>query len=169
MSDLFTWSDDGALFSKDRLHRYRLWRIWNKDKPLVMFVGLNPSKAKESKSDPTIDCVRKFCERWEYGGFYMMNLFSFVSPHPEDLLTCWDPIRNNDDHLKEVAALCTGGVIFAWGKFEQAQARRLAVEKMFPEALCIGKKEGHPFHPLWAGMWAPAAVKDTFTQPVKFK
>lgn len=166
--DLFSNDDHGALFTEDGLHRYRLWRIWDKSKPLAMFVGLNPSTANEAKNDPTIYNVIKFCERWGYGGFYMMNLFSIVSSDPKVLNTTTDPILDNDTHLKHVAGLCKH-IIFAWGKFTQAQERRKAVEGMFPEAMCIGQKDGHPFHPLWAGMWAPKELKQTFTHPVKFK
>ena len=42
----------GAHFSKSRVFRYALWRIWDKDKPAVMFVGLNPSTADETVDDP---------------------------------------------------------------------------------------------------------------------
>ena len=43
-----------ALFSKDRVYRYALWRIWDLKKPKVLFIGLNPSTADEIKNDPTI-------------------------------------------------------------------------------------------------------------------
>jgi len=168
MLDLFENDDMGALFSEDRLHRYRLWRIWDKEKPLVMFVGLNPSKANEARNDPTINYVGDFSKKWGYGGFYMMNLFSIVSSDPKILVTCPDPIADNDSHLNEVSGMCKD-VVFAWGKFTQAQERRLIIEEMFPNAMCIGKKEGHPYHPLWAGMWAPKSIKETFTHPIKFK
>ena len=55
MQDLF--DDNGADFSPDRKHRYSLWRIWDRSKPLVMFIGLNPSTANESDNDPTIRSV----------------------------------------------------------------------------------------------------------------
>lgn len=167
MIDLFGNENSGALFSEDRLHRYKLWRIWDAEKPLIMFIGLNPSKANEVKGDPTIRCVGDFADRWGYGGFYMTNLYSLVSPNPEDLITCDDPVRDNDQHLAVVASLCLD-VVFAWGKFKMTESRSTVAKNMFPDALCIGKKDGQPYHPLWAGMWAPAAIKATFTHPVKF-
>ena len=48
-----------AFFSKDRLYRYALWRIWDNELPKVLFIGLNPSTADEVKDDPTIRrCIR---------------------------------------------------------------------------------------------------------------
>lgn len=166
MTDLF--EDNGALFSEDRQHRYRLWRIWDKSKPLVMFIGLNPSTANEAKNDPTIRYVVDFCKRWDYGGVYMMNLFSVISSDPKVLLTCADPLRDNDHHLTEIAEKCKD-VVFAWGNFKQATDRREVIAARFPYALCITLRNGLPAHPLWAGMWAPKHLKEQFYKgPVKF-
>jgi hypothetical protein len=104
--------------------------------------------------------------QWGYGGVYMMNLFGFISSKPADLLTCADPVGDNDNRLQMISKKCKD-VVFAWGKFNQAQARRVAVENMFPGALCIGQKDGHPFHPLWAGVYAKD--KTAFSKPVKFE
>ena len=43
--DLFGEKEEinGAEFSEGRKYRYALWRIWDSSKPLVMFIGLNPS------------------------------------------------------------------------------------------------------------------------------
>ena len=51
MSNLL-YSD--ALFSKDRIYRYALWRTWDESKPKVLFVGLNPSTASHSNDDQTL-------------------------------------------------------------------------------------------------------------------
>ncbi len=34
-------TDFGAEFSECRQYRYALWRMWDRSKPPVMFVGLN--------------------------------------------------------------------------------------------------------------------------------
>ncbi|GAH84175.1 unnamed protein product, partial [marine sediment metagenome] len=44
----------GAVFADERTHRLYLWRRWDKEKPWVMFIGLNPSTADESHDDPTV-------------------------------------------------------------------------------------------------------------------
>ena len=145
----------GANFSQDRMYRYALWRIWNEDKPLVMFIGLNPSKAHETKDDPTIKRVTRFTYDWGYGGFYMMNLFAFVTPYPRELMLAIDPLGENDGWLEKVAVDCER-VVFAWGAFgdpkglQMIRDRAEAVKGKFPGAYCIRKtKGGHPEHPLF--------------------
>lgn len=32
-----------------RLYRYSLWRVWDENRPYAMFIGLNPSTAREVK------------------------------------------------------------------------------------------------------------------------
>jgi len=141
--------DKGAEFSDDRKYRYALWRIWDGGRPLIMFIGLNPSTANESTDDPTIRRVKKFAHDWGYGGVYMTNLFAWVTPYPEELRKCADAIGDNDKWLSKIANKCEK-IIFSWGSFEEAQERSTQVVKMFPDALCLGKnKGGHPKHPLY--------------------
>ncbi len=66
-----------AKLSDCRIYRYALWRIWDDAKPLVMFIGLNPSTADETEDDPTIRRCISFAQNWGYGGLYMANLFVF--------------------------------------------------------------------------------------------
>lgn len=139
----------GAEFSEDRKYRYALWRIWDKHKPLVMFIGLNPSTANEVEADPTIRRVIRFATDWGYGGFYMMNLFGIVSAKPEVLLTDPDPLGDNDKWLERISYKCDR-IIFCWGVFKQARERAEEVKKRFPGAYCLKKtKDGHPWHPLY--------------------
>lgn len=138
----------GAEFSRDRKYRYALWRIWDNGLPAVMFIGLNPSRADEIKPDPTITNIMKITTANGYGGFYMMNLYALVSPHPEALLTEPDPIGANDDWLDKIAEQCQD-VCFVWGAFPRALDRSAQIIRKFPRAYCLGKtKNGHPVHPL---------------------
>lgn len=156
-SDLF--DANGALFSDCRKYRYALWRIWDKQKPLVMFIGLNPSKADEINQDPTITRVRAIAESLGYGGFYMMNCFAFVTPYPFELkIEKKDPL--NDFWLNEISKKCAD-IIFAWGKFKAVKERAVEVAAMFPSAKAlIINLDGSPRHPLY--------VK-TNVSPVEFK
>ena len=43
-----------AKISSDGKYRYSLVREWDKEKPKVLFIGLNPSTADEKTDDPTI-------------------------------------------------------------------------------------------------------------------
>jgi hypothetical protein len=148
MADLFDNNDDGAEFSKCGKYRYKLWRIWDKKLPLAMCIGLNPSTANASKNDPTIGYLRRMLSKLGYGGFYMMNLFAYISSKPEDLLTCGDPLGDNESKLEEVEAMCHD-VVVCWGNFKQASERIKEVLPRYPEAKCFGvNRNGTPYHPL---------------------
>jgi len=145
--DLFNYS--GAIFDGTGQYRYSLWRIWDPDKPLVMFIGLNPSTADQENDDPTIRRVRNFAVSWGYGGVYMMNLFAYVTAYPDILKQAADPIRDNDKWLTDISGKCQD-IIFSWGAFSEAKQRAKEVIKMFPDALAISiNKDGSPGHPLY--------------------
>lgn len=147
MKDLFN-NSFGAEFSKCGKYRYKLWRIWDETKPLAMCVGLNPSTANAEKNDQTICYLLKMLTILGYGGFYMTNLFAIISSKPEVLLTCDDPIGENDMKLAEVSNICQD-VIVCWGNFKEAKNRIKEVLPRFPNAKCFGiNSNGTPFHPL---------------------
>ena len=144
-------ADFGAEFSDDRKYRYALWRIWDRTKPLAMFVGLNPSTANETESDPTIKSVGRICKHNGYGGFYMMNCFAFVSTNPAELQLETDN-NVNDYWLKKIAAECKT-IVFAWGNFEvvKTTGRWWEMKEMLgDEAMALSvNKNGSPKHPLY--------------------
>src|SRR5205809_2941149 len=71
----------GAIFSKDHLHRYALWRLWDTQKPAIMFIGLNPSRADETYNDATIIRCKNFAEDFGFGRMHFLNLYSFITPY----------------------------------------------------------------------------------------
>ncbi len=147
METLFD-NNSGAEFSKCGKYRYKLWRIWDPQLPKAMCIGLNPSTANATKNDQTISYLIRMLSRLGYGGFYMMNLFAWISSRPDDLLACADPLGENEQKLQEVAALCDE-VIVCWGSFKQAEQRIKEVLPQYPEAKCFGiTATGKPFHPL---------------------
>jgi hypothetical protein len=152
----------GAQFSPCRNYRYALWRIWDKDKPKAMFVGLNPSTANETKPDNTIKRVVKIARNWGCGGIYMVNLFSIISADPKILKTCPDPQMENDGWLVEISKKCER-VVFAWGAFKEAKGRCNQVIAMFPNAYALEiLKDGSPKHPLYCkGDTVPVPYRTT--------
>ena len=130
----------GAEFSPDRRYRYALWRIWNEDRPLVMFIGLNPSTANERQDDPTIRRVIRFAYDHGYGGVYMMNLFAFVTPYPASLILEQDPVGENDYWLEKIAIEC-GATCFAWGAFGEARGRERVARRA---AASLPKQNSRP-------------------------
>lgn len=148
------YDNDGAIFSTCRKYRYALFRLWNLNEPLVMFIGLNPSTANEHDNDPTIRRVMKFAFDWGYGGVYMMNLFPLVSTDPAALSNFYSPFHDIEDAenikwLEKAYDKCEE-VIFAWGAFPQAQKKAEQVIKMFPSAKALEiNQDGSPRHPLY--------------------
>jgi hypothetical protein len=138
-----------AYFSDCRKYRYWLLRVWDESKPMVQLVGLNPSTANEDTNDPTIESIIRITMNLGYGGFYMTNLFAFISSNPEDLRTCTDPLNDNDRQLLIVRSRVEA-VIFCWGAFPMAEYRAKIVKEKLCPAKCFGKnKGGSPKHPLY--------------------
>lgn len=76
----------GAEISKDGIYRYSLSREWDKNKPKVMFLMLNPSKADSEIDDPTIRRCIGYAKDWGYGGILVGNLFAYRATDPIELL-----------------------------------------------------------------------------------
>ncbi|MAJ43211.1 MAG: hypothetical protein CMF96_00515 [Candidatus Marinimicrobia bacterium] len=139
-----------AIFSDDRIHRYTLWRIWNKELPKVLFIGLNPSTATETKNDPTIRRCMGYAKYWGYGGYIMGNIFAFRSTNPAKLRNTSDPIGPKNDYwlkrLYEEADL----TIAAWGTNGKYMNRGNQVLELFSNLKCLRiTKNGYPSHPLY--------------------
>jgi hypothetical protein len=142
----------GATFSQCKRYRYALWRIWDESKPLVMFIGLNPSTANETTDDATIRRVKQIANNLGYGGVYMMNCFAYVSTDPK--LLKHNPMSDewNNNMLTTVSYKCDGNVIFAWGNFSivKETGRDTELIEMFPNAMALQiNKNGSPKHPLY--------------------
>jgi hypothetical protein len=150
-----TGIEKGAEFSTGRTYRYSLWRVWDRDKPLVMFIGLNPSTADESKDDPTIRRCIGFAKRWAHGGIVMCNLFAFRATDPKAMKKAADPVgRANDQYLKHWASRASLRVA-CWGNHGAHLGRAAAVCKLLQGRSrtgldCFGRtKQGQPKHPLY--------------------
>lgn len=149
-----------AILSDDRQFRYVLSRVWDEEKPTVMFIGLNPSTADECEDDPTIQKCIKFAQSWDYGGLYMLNLFAYRTTNPRVLWEVKEPIGNgNDDYIKRYSDGCDK-VICAWGNNGDFMQRGKSILQYVPNAHYLKlNKSGQPSHPLY--------LKSTLT-PQKF-
>lgn len=144
------FDDNGAEFSKCGKYRYLLWRIWDKQKPMLMFIGLNPSTANAEHDDNTIKRVRLIAHNLGYGGVYMTNCFPFISTDPDKLNEFGNTAYN--DHILNTTAAKSKAVIFAWGNFKIVidKGRDIELKGMFPNALALHlNKNGSPMHPLF--------------------
>jgi len=107
--------EKGALISDCQNYRYRLWRIWDSDKPTVMFIMLNPSTADAEKDDPTIRRCITYAKSWGFGGLYVGNLFAYRSTKPIGLIGQNNPVgRHNIFHISDMSKKCEYAIC-AWG------------------------------------------------------
>src|ERR1035437_7352513 len=110
----------GALFEgADHKYRYSLWRIWDKTKPTLFFIGLNPSTAGRIKDDPTIIMPVTLAKNLGFGGLYAGILFSIVSSDPRILLLPSSqelPGGANDSALRQMRDL-TSKALVGWGEW----------------------------------------------------
>lgn len=146
-----TREEKGALFSECGQSRYFLFRIWDRSKPLLMFIGLNPSTATEHTDDPTIKRIFEIAKSNDAGGFYMVNLFSIITPYPKVLYERqFHPSGDkNVEHVMKISKLCKR-IVFAWGNFD-TRGRDAVFQRAFGKtawALHINKN-GSPKHPLY--------------------
>lgn len=139
-----------AVFSKNRIYRYALWRTWDKKLPKVLFIGLNPSTADEIKDDPTIRRCMRFAYDWGFGGYIMGNIFAYRSTDPKNLKKTSNPIGKENDFwlvkLHKEASLTIG----AWGNHGKILNRSNEVIKLIDDLHCLKiTKENQPMHPLY--------------------
>jgi hypothetical protein len=138
-------------------YRYRLTRTWDKDKPHVMWVMMNPSTADPLADDPTVAKCGRFARAWQYGGIFVGNTFAYRATDQKRLIKVPDPVGpENDAHLIEMAKEAAI-VVFAYGQPCHAtlRPRGLALARLLmkeagvtPHTLRLAKN-GTPWHPLY--------------------
>ena len=149
----------GAIISDCKKYRYKLWRIWDESKPLILWCMHNPSTADEYTDDPTIRRIISFSKDWGYGGLYVCNLSPYRATNPkemigksiEELL----PIQNMF-YINEMKQECSF-FMFAYGN----SVVDIAPNIVDRDWHCLGiTKSNNPKHPLY--------IKSG-TQPILFK
>ncbi len=158
LDDLGGVLTQGAIFSEDRAHRYRLWRQWDAKRPPLCFLMLNPSTADEKVNDPTVRGCIKRAQEWGYGRLDVLNIFALRSTDPRGLYDAVDPVGpDNDVTIQETVEEVTkagGIVICAWGAHGKFQDRgeyvrqMLAFRNVVPMVLVVNA-DGTPKHPLY--------------------
>ena len=88
-----------ASFSANRQYRWWLHRQWSLGSGLLLFVGLNPSRADGERDDPTLRRLQAFAKSWGYQELLVVNLFARRSPHPAALQRASDPVGVNNDQV----------------------------------------------------------------------
>ena len=136
-----------AIISHDNKYRYQLSRVWDDEKPKILFIMLNPSTADADVDDPTIRRVVNFAKSWDYGGVFVGNLYAFRSTDPKGLKHTDDPVGpENMAHIQSLIGL-TDKIVYAWGN-NQKEPKWLCDLVDTPYCIDISTK-GIPKHPLY--------------------
>jgi hypothetical protein len=159
------FSSRDAVFSSDRIFRYRLTRRWSGDRlsgRIISWVMLNPSTADEFRNDPTIRRCIGFSKKFGYTGLEIVNLFAYRSPNPSSLMTLFDPVGPENNAHIVAAASDAELVVCAWGGSvpPRHQARPHEVISLLScrgiDLWCLGQTaHGHPAHPLYLKQTTP--------------
>lgn len=145
-----------AMFDDTRTYRYTLTRVWDREKGMVAFIGLNPSTADETKLDPTLRRCLRFANDWGYGAFVMLNLFAYRATDPLAMKAASHPVGPDNDYWLKIftASAVTDCVIACWGVHgdwnRRAEIVRVLMREWGVKLHHLGlTKGGHPRHPLY--------------------
>ena len=135
-----------ARFSNDKKHRYKLSRHWDLNKPQILYIMLNPSIGNESIDDPTIRRLLNFTKKFDYGGFFVGNLFTYITPNPKTLDTSIGLTNKNLNVLTNLVSKADV-VVYAWGNSIEEPNE---FKKFISNPMCFDKNlNGTPKHPLY--------------------
>ena len=159
----------GAVFSKCRRWRYRLWRCWDDAKPVANFLMLNPRTADELQLDPSCTRARNYAERWGYGAVVITNIFGWRATDPAEMKAARDPVGRGNDAAIVKAAREAKLVVCAWGNHGLHLGRSRHVAGLLREAkvplnFLRMNGQGEPAHPLYL----PGNLKPTRWSPALF-
>ncbi|RZO99526.1 MAG: DUF1643 domain-containing protein [Flavobacteriales bacterium] len=135
-----------AKFSIDKKHRYELSRHWDLSKSDILFIMLNPSIANEDIDDPTIKRLISFTREFKHGGFFVANLFTYITPYSKTLDTSIGLTKLNLKTIKNLVNK-VDEVIYAWGNSIKEPQE---LKNLVKNPKCFGKNlNGTPKHPLY--------------------
>ncbi|WP_445194666.1 DUF1643 domain-containing protein [Staphylococcus xylosus] len=106
-----------AVFSNDRMHRYLLKKVWNKEKEILTIITMYPHYEGVIIVDLTTQLIiNKVAEKEEYGGLNIVNLYSNIET-PINL----KHIENSHDKHTDIhimkAVKESDKVLLAWGSY----------------------------------------------------
>jgi hypothetical protein len=137
-----------ACFSECGKYRYWVSRVWNKDQDIGAFVCLNPSKATSLLSDTTLSNCSNLAVQWGWGGFYLLNIFSYMATNPKKMKAQEDPNGPMNNHAITSISKNAKLVVLAWGNGHKERSKEVLELLDGRQLYCIKKNAGGGFlHP----------------------
>lgn len=132
-------------------YRYGLSRVWDVDRPALLFIMLNPSTADEHRNDPTVARCETRARRTGFGAVMIANIFAFRATRPSDLKRAAAATGGVNDAVLLHWTARAGMTIAAWGVHgghlgRGPEVARRVAGPMYHLGLT---KDGHPRHPLY--------------------
>ena len=141
------------MFSRCGTWRYLLWRLPDRRAKIVGIGLLNPSRADETRDDPTIRQCLARARQAGLAGLVVWNLFAFRATLPADLKRALDPVGPDNDAAIAMALALSSRTILAWGNHGGHRDRDDAVLARCgasPDLAVLGlTATGRPRHPLY--------------------
>jgi hypothetical protein len=139
-----------ALYSDCDRYRYGLSRIWDEERPPVLFIMLNPSTATERANDPTIHRCETRARGMGAGGVLIANLYGWRATRPAELRRARDPVGDANDGVIRAYHARAGLTVAAWGVHGGRDGRGRDLARRLGALHHLGlTKHGHPRHPLY--------------------
>ena len=163
-------SASNASFSDNRQYRWWLHRQWTFGLGLLLFIGLNPSRADGKRDDPTLRRLQAFAKSWGIsriiGGQFVWANF----PHPSALQHASDQVGVDNDKVLQACferwacdpqmdLWCGWGVSGGRGPRARDVLRMLQPLRWQRQMICPNSdgplslaltQSGEPRHPLYA-------------------
>ena len=163
-----------AKFSTDGLYRYRLDRGWPGGIGRIVWILCNPSKANETKNDPTLRKVIFYSQLWGFNALTVVNMFAWCATKPQHLIAQAkagvDVVGPENDGEIRAALEDAQELVLGWGAL---QLRKLVAERtkrilsavreagLSPMHLGLND-DGTPKHPLYLANNTP---REPFPMP----
>ena len=143
-----------ARFSVCERYRYELSEVWDSNKPLLLWILMNPSVANFDHSDPTLIKTGKYSRAWGFGGQLVGNVHAYRATDKNRLLEVKDPVGPENDEMSLKMANEAKTIVLAFGqppKMLRSRGQDLIKLLRHHSGLSYLRlsQDGTPSHPLY--------------------
>lgn len=107
-----------SVYSDDKIHRFILKRVWQKEKPVVCVIMLNPCSADNIITDLTTNLVvNNIVRLGKYGGVIIVNMFSAITSKLNFKEEGVEDLNHEDNDKCIIKAIEESEIVIAaWGR-----------------------------------------------------